>query len=90
MWSEPYNIRLSKRKKFRSLREVILDIIERNGDPVTPDQILINTQNYFLPFEPSLTTINNLLQKLARQNIIKFVYIDLCYGAKIIETNIGI
>ncbi|MHA2251154.1 MAG: hypothetical protein ACXAD7_12390 [Candidatus Kariarchaeaceae archaeon] len=82
MLSEPYHNRLSKRKKFNSLREVILDIIKNSKMPLTPPEIFNRSLTYFLPFEPSITSINNLLQKLARANIIEYVYLDLAYGVR--------
>lgn len=82
---DPYNLRLSKRKRFRGLREVVLDIIAKSRHPITSTQILEKIDKYFLPFESTVSTINNLLQKLARYNLIKYVYLDLAYGVQLIE-----
>lgn len=86
MYTESYTSRLSKRKKFRSLREVILDIVRQGDHTLTPKEILEESKGYFLPFEPTMNGVNNLLQKLARHNLIEFVYLDLSYGIRLVES----
>ena len=85
MYTESYASRLSKRKKFRSLREVILDIIRQSDHTLTPKEILEESKSYFLPFDPTMNRVNNLLQKLTRHNLLEFVYLDLSYGVRLVE-----
>jgi hypothetical protein len=85
LYPEYYNSRLSKRKKFKSLREVIMDIVKQSDQTLTLKEILAESKLYFLPFEPTMNSVNSLLQKLARHNIIEFVYLDLSYGVRLVN-----
>lgn len=69
------------------LRELIILILGENNSVLTLDEILIGLKQYKFPFEINKGKIRGLVNKLAKKEIVEYVYIDLSYGIRLMNHN---
>ena len=68
-----------------NLKELIIQILGKNNSILTLDEILIGLKQSKFPFEINKTKIRGLLNKLAKKEIVEYVYIDLSYGIRLLN-----
>ena len=73
-------------KPNMGLKEVIFQILSNHKDALTVDEIVHSIQRLRMPYEVNTTVVNRVLQKMAKQDLIEFVYIDLSYGVRLKTT----
>lgn len=71
-------------RKF-NLKELIIHILRESNSVLTLDEILIGLKRQKFPFEVNKTKIRNLINKLAKKEIVEYVYIDLSYGIRLMN-----
>ncbi len=68
-----------------NLKDLIIHILRENKSVLTLDEILIGLKRHKFPFEISKTKIRGLVNKLAKKEIVEYVYIDLSYGIRLMN-----
>ncbi|MHA2099506.1 MAG: hypothetical protein ACW99A_12580 [Candidatus Kariarchaeaceae archaeon] len=68
------------------LKEIILIILAENNSVLTLDELLIGLKGYKTTYEINKSKIRRLVNKLAKQGIIEYVYIDLSYGIRLVNS----
>ena len=70
-----------------NLKELILHILQENDSVLTLHEILIGLRRHKFSFEINKTKIRGLINKLAKKEMVEYVYIDLSYGVRLMNRN---
>ena len=65
-----------------SARDLILKILESTLEVFTLEDLLVNLNKYELPYFFDIDKLKRIIQKLANQELVEFVYIDHSYGVR--------
>lgn len=69
--------------KKMSARDLILKFLESSLEVHTLEVLLVEINKYELPYFFDIEKLKRIIQKMANQELIEFVYIDHSYGVRI-------
>ena len=72
-------------KPNMGLKEAIFQVLSKHSTALTVDEIVNSIKRLHVPYEVNATIVNRVLQKLAKQDLVEFVYLDLSYGVRLKE-----
>ena len=68
-----------------NLKDLIIHILGESKSVLTLDEILIGLRRHKFPFEINKAKIRGLVNKLAKKEIVEYVYIDLSYSIRLVN-----